>query len=1034
MLHALLLLAAVAAAGADTTHLVLVATTDVHGHATDWDYLADAPFPGGLARAATVVDSLRARYPGRVLVVDAGDLIEGDPFASYFSRTAPRDPHPVIEALNLIGYDAATPGNHDFDYGVPTFERALASAAYRYVSANLHELPRDTLALPASAVVVRGGVRVAITGFTTPGVMVWDAKALRGRMRVTRIGEAAARYLPGIRREADVVVALVHSGIAATSSYDTAGVGPEDAGLALAAGPARPDLVVLGHSHREIVETVVNGVHFVQPAPFAQSLAVVHLELIRADPRGPWRLARIRAERVPLATVPPSRTLAARQAGAKAEVRAWLDASVGEARGALPGRLARAEATPLMNLVHAVQRARTGADLSAAAAFNLGAGLPDGDVRRRDVFALYPYENTLRAVRITGAQLKDYLEQSARYFTPDSAGRPAPDPRVPGYDYDMVGGASYEIDLRLPVGSRIRNLAVRGRPVAPADTYTLALNSHRQSGGGGYTALAGAPVVYDRDENIRDLLMDEIRRHGVTAAELAETNWRIVPREAAEAVRRFFGAPAPAAAPPVAAGERIEARLLAIGPLAGALRPQATAPGGGRVAGGAAALKSALDRSAAECACPAVRLATGGALSGSAEADAGRGRPAVEALNRLELSASALGPEDAGWSLDTLRQRVAESRFPWLAENVVDSASGRRPDWLGGVRIVEERGVRVAVVGYLDPAAQPALRAAGFGSARVDAGAAALRPALAQARAARPDLVVVLAHAAATCDAAPCAAPAVALADELQGDGVDVIVASGGDAGAVRRVGRVWVVQPRGAGAEVAVVDLVRTAVGERELRVRREPVDADALPPDSAVATVVARYAAAADSVDALPVARLKLPIERRDGALAALVADAERNALRADAALVDPAALAADLPAGTVTVGAVRAAFREPDPLVRVRLRGSDVRRLVAASLRDARATLAISGLMVRWSRGGPSGAAIRRITLVDGRAFRDATTYVLAMTRTLARSPALGLPASSAEPAGTRDFDAVVAYLRRLPQPVALTGGPRFEEVSR
>src|SRR4029079_1537304 len=103
MLHAVLLPAAVAAARADTTHLVLVATTDVHGHATEWDYVADRPFPGGLSRAATVIDSLRARYPGRVSVLDAGDLIEGEPFADYYARVAPRDPHPAIEAMNLIG-------------------------------------------------------------------------------------------------------------------------------------------------------------------------------------------------------------------------------------------------------------------------------------------------------------------------------------------------------------------------------------------------------------------------------------------------------------------------------------------------------------------------------------------------------------------------------------------------------------------------------------------------------------------------------------------------------------------------------------------------------------------------------------------------------------------------------------------------------------------------------------------------------------------------------------------------------------------
>ena len=117
MLSTALALAVLAAAPLqqDTAHVVVVATTDVHGRATGWDYLADQPAPGGLARAATVVDSLRRAYPGQVVLVDAGDLIQGDPFAAYFAQVAPRDPHPLVDAMNATGYDAAVPGNHEYN-------------------------------------------------------------------------------------------------------------------------------------------------------------------------------------------------------------------------------------------------------------------------------------------------------------------------------------------------------------------------------------------------------------------------------------------------------------------------------------------------------------------------------------------------------------------------------------------------------------------------------------------------------------------------------------------------------------------------------------------------------------------------------------------------------------------------------------------------------------------------------------------------------------------------------------------------------
>src|SRR5438445_699721 len=137
----------------DTAHVVLVATTDVHGRATDWDYAADRPFAGGLARVAAVADSLRARYPGQVVLVDAGDLLQGDAFATYFARVAPTVPHPIVEAMNLAGYDAATPGDHDFDWGLQFFRAALADARFPYVSANLYATAGDTLLYPPYRVV-----------------------------------------------------------------------------------------------------------------------------------------------------------------------------------------------------------------------------------------------------------------------------------------------------------------------------------------------------------------------------------------------------------------------------------------------------------------------------------------------------------------------------------------------------------------------------------------------------------------------------------------------------------------------------------------------------------------------------------------------------------------------------------------------------------------------------------------------------------------------------------------------------------------
>ena len=517
----------------DTAHVVLVATTDVHGRATAWDYLAERAAPGGLTRVATVVDSLRRRFPGQVVVLDAGDMLQGNAFAAYQARQGRRQPNPIVEAMNLVGYDAATPGNHDFDWGVPELERALADAAFPYVSANLFRVPSDSLLVSPFRVLRRGPIRVGVTGFTTPGVMVWDGDRLRGKIRVERIEAAAGRTFADMRRSSDLVVALAHSGVAGPSSYDTTGVGAEDVAGTFATMKARPDVVIVGHSHDEIRDSTLGEVRYVQPKPYAASVAVVHVDMVR--PRGrEWQVGRMRSELVSTAEVTPSAVVEQRLRPAHDAVRAWVGEAIGMAIAPMPAATGRAMITPVVDWMLDVQRRRAGATLAAGPVFDLRAGFPGDTIHRRDLLRLYPYENTLRAVKISGAQLKDYLERSARYFRVDAAGRISINDSMPGYDFDLVRGARYDIDLRQPIGSRIRNLAVGDRPVAPSDSFTMALNSHRQSGAGGYSMVAHARVVYDRGEWIRELLEEDLARHKLDPLHVVPSNWRIVPEVAAE--------------------------------------------------------------------------------------------------------------------------------------------------------------------------------------------------------------------------------------------------------------------------------------------------------------------------------------------------------------------------------------------------------------------------------------------------------------------------------------------------------------------
>jgi len=195
--------------------------------------------------------------------------------------------------------------------------------------------------------------------------------------------------------------------------------------------------------------------------------------------------------------------------------------------------------SPLIDFILEVERRTTGAQLATTAVFDRGAHFGPGAITVAQVAALYPYDNTLRAVRITGAQLRAYLEQSARYFRKTATGYDV-DPQIPGFNYDVVSGVDYTIDLNRPIGQRITQLQYSGRDVQATDTFTMALNNYRQTGGGGFSMLRDAPVVYDHQQEIRQLLIDEVRtRRTLRANDYFHSNWRIVPSAAIGRLLQF---------------------------------------------------------------------------------------------------------------------------------------------------------------------------------------------------------------------------------------------------------------------------------------------------------------------------------------------------------------------------------------------------------------------------------------------------------------------------------------------------------------
>jgi len=1027
----------------DTAHVVIVATTDVHGRVLGWDYVRDAAAPGGLARAATVIETLRAQYPEQVVLVDAGDLIEGNLFAAYFAARDSQRPHPVVDALNAMQYDAATPGNHEFDFGAAVLARAIGDATYHYVSANIFKGASDTLVYPSHVVVTRAGVKIGITGLTTPGVMVWDRSRLSGRIRVQPIPEAAPLALRRLDLAGvDLKVVLIHSGLNEPSSYDTAGVGAENAALGLASIPLpapRPDLVIVGHSHKEMRDYVVNGVHFVQPRNFALSLAVVHVSFVK-EASG-YRVVAMRPELIPLATVAEQPQFVRRFTAAHERARAWGATPLGSASPGFSARYGRAEDTPLLDFINEVQRRRAGADLSATADFDLGAGLPEGEVRERDVAGIYPYENTLRAVRISGSQLKAYLEQAARYFRTYQPGAPLINDSMPGFNFDVVSGATYTIDLTQRPGQRIRGLAFRGRAVAPTDSFTLALNSYRQSGGGGYTMLQGARVVYDRGESIRDLLAEDIRtRRYVTVQGVYAPSWSVAPAEAHAALRQAF-------TPSVAAVVRPDStllRVLAINDFHGALESQVWPWSAGRPVGGAAALKPWLDSLARVCFCTSIRLDAGDEMQGTPVSNFNFGRPAIAALNALAIDAAAIGNHEFDWTVDTLRARMAEARYRFVAANITDSAGTARPDWAEPFTVIERGGVRVAVIGLALPATPETtspknVRGLAFGD-----GARALRRVLPQARAAG-DYVIVVAHVGAFCDGDAAAAPLgptachgeiVDLARGLDSGSVDLIVSGHTHSLVNTVVNGIPIVQARSSGAGIAVVDFVRVsgAAGvRREARARIDTPYADRIRLDPALVDALRLSRLSVSTITERPVARFGTELRRTgdEYGLGRLIADAQRNVAKADVALVNNGGIRADVAAGLATYGDLYRVEPFQNRLMRLAVSGKVLKQALEHALTGDGPNAHVAGIVVWYDAGKRAGRRIKRLQLVNGKGVDDGRTYTLAVGDFLAAGGSgytmlVGAPSGEV---GVTDLDALIQYLGVLRQPIAAPDDRRF-----
>lgn len=509
------------------SHIQIVCTGDVHGNLFPYDFLTGDSVRGSLACVSSYLKAQREQGT-QVVYLDNGDMLQGTPATYCYTTHAIGHRHVAAEVLNYLGCEAVVLGNNDIETGGPTYQRYADELNGAVLGGNILFRDSDTPFLPPYTIVERGGLQIAVLGLTTPAIPHWVPQCQWPELAFADMERSAHRWMQHLKENAtpDLILGLFHSGYeGGITTPDYA----ENATRAVAERVPGFDAIFYGHDHRARVTEVINvagdTVLLLNPGRNAHHVAT--LDIVPRKKGG----ASLSATLVDVDAYAPDSDYLATFAPHTERIGKYVDRVIGTSTCTAPTHDALYGPSAYMDFIHQMQLDISGAKVSFAAPLVIDDALPEGDIRVSDIYRLFPYENTLYVLWLTGREIKDYLEYSYAQWsiskdTPEVYQR-----------FDSAAGIIYEVNPAKPTGDRVNiKCMANGKPFGMDERYMVAMNSYRAHGGGGMlTEGAGLTheemlrrIEYTTTADLRFYMLNYIEMRK-TITPQALNHWRFVP-------------------------------------------------------------------------------------------------------------------------------------------------------------------------------------------------------------------------------------------------------------------------------------------------------------------------------------------------------------------------------------------------------------------------------------------------------------------------------------------------------------------------